>query len=170
MRDPLVRFGVAMERGLLERFDALVEGRGFENRSEALRDLVRRELDADAWQHGLSTVATITLVYDHHVRELTERLTEIQHHHGAHIISVLHVHLDHDHCMEVIAAKGPARSLKAMADQLIGTKGVLSGHVAAASAPGKKSDAAGRKQAHAPARAHGAAHGHGAGHRHGPHE
>jgi CopG family transcriptional regulator, nickel-responsive regulator len=131
----LIRFGVAMERALLKRFDEVVTRRGYENRSEALRDLVRRELDRDAWQRGKYTFATITIVYDHHVRELTERLTELQHDHGANIISTLHVHLDHDHCMEVIAAKGPARVLKAMADRLIGTRGVLSGEVVAAALP-----------------------------------
>lgn len=133
----LTRFGVAMEKVLLQRFDDLVSRRGFENRSEALRDLVRRELDADVWQRGGQAVVTITLVYDHHVRELTERLTAVQHDAGHLIISALHVHLDHHHCMEVIAAKGPARALKSIADRLIGTKGVLSGHVAAVSLPGE---------------------------------
>lgn len=131
----LVRFGIAMEQSLLERFDALIAERGNETRSEALRDLVRKELDQAAWEGGELTVATITIVYDHHVRELTERLTEIQHDHGEYIISALHVHLDHHHCMEVIAAKGPARQLKSMADRLIGCRGVLSGNVAAARLP-----------------------------------
>ena len=135
----LVRFGVAMERELLERFDGVVSQRGYENRSEALRDLVRRELDRDAWEHGRATAATITLVYDHHAREITERLTEIQHEHGLHIISTLHVHLDHHHCLEVIACRGPARALKSIADRLIGTKGVLSGNVVAAALPAKAS-------------------------------
>ena len=145
----LVRFGVAMERGLLRRFDELLERRRYANRSEGLRDLVRRELDQDTWQRGGNAVATITLIYDHHVRELTERLTEIQHDHGAHIISTLHVHLDHDHCLEVIAAKGPARSLKTLAEHLIGTKGVLSGNVDAASLP----EAGHRHRGHGTARA-----------------
>jgi CopG family nickel-responsive transcriptional regulator len=131
----LVRFGVAMEQPLLEKFDQLVERRGYSNRSEALRDLVRRELDQDAWQRGQNTVATITLVYDHHVRELTERLTEIQHDSGSLILSTLHVHLDHHHCLEVIAAKGPARVLKTLAERLLGTKGVVSGDVVAAALP-----------------------------------
>ncbi len=134
----LTRFGVAMEKALLSRFDDMVTRRGFENRSEALRDLVRRELDEDAWQRGGHAVATITLVYDHHVRELTERLTEVQHSAGDHIISALHVHLDHHHCMEVIAAKGPSRALKTLADRLIGTKGVLSGHVVAMALPSER--------------------------------
>ncbi|MEZ4224984.1 MAG: nickel-responsive transcriptional regulator NikR [Polyangiaceae bacterium] len=131
----LVRFGVAMEEDALASFDELLVRRGYENRSEALRDLVRRELDRDAWEQGEPAVATITLVYDHHVRELTERLNEIQHDHGEYIISTLHVHLDHDHCLEVIAAKGPARALRAMAERLIGTRGVRSGDVVAAALP-----------------------------------
>jgi len=96
---------------------------------------LRKELDQDAWQRGKHTVATIRLMYDHHVRDQTERLTEIQHDHGEYIISTLHVHLDHHHCLEVIAAKGPARSLKTMAERLIGAKGVLSGNVVAAALP-----------------------------------
>ena len=124
-----------MEEDTLASFDAMVERRGYENRSEALRDLVRRELDRDAWEQGAPAVATITLVYDHHVRELTERLTEIQHDHGDFIISTLHVHLDHDHCLEVIAARGPAAALQAMAERLIGTRGVRSGDVVAAALP-----------------------------------
>lgn len=134
----LVRFGIAMERQLLEEFDALVSRRGSNTRSEAIRDLVRKELDQEAWQSGRTMAATITLVYDHHVRELSERLTEIQHDHGDYIVSALHVHLDHDHCLEVIAAKGPARILKAMADRLIGCKGVISGQVAAAGLPARR--------------------------------
>lgn len=131
----LVRFGVAMERSLLEQFDRLLARRGYANRSEALRDLVRRELDRDAWQGGRNTVATITLLYDHHVRELSERLTSIQHDAGALIISSLHVHIDHRHCLEVVAARGPARSLRPLAERLLGAKGVLSGDVVPALVP-----------------------------------
>jgi CopG family nickel-responsive transcriptional regulator len=129
----LVRFGVAMERTLLDAFDERIARRGYENRSEALRDLVRSELVSDAWERGEPAVATISLVYDHHTRELTERLNAIQHDHAEQIVSTLHVHLDHDHCLEVVVARGPARALKALADRLIGTKGVLSGEISAAS-------------------------------------
>jgi CopG family nickel-responsive transcriptional regulator len=118
-----------MESDLLEEFDALVVRRGHENRSEALRDLVRKELTAESWDRGGTSVATITLVFDHHVRELTERLTEIQHDHSANIVSTLHVHLDHSRCLEVIVARGPARTIKAMADRLMGARGVLTGNV-----------------------------------------
>jgi CopG family nickel-responsive transcriptional regulator len=134
----LSRFGVAMERELLERFDELCERRGYQNRSEALRDLVRRELDREAWRRGEQAVATITLVYDHHVREVTEKLTEIQHEHSMHVISTLHVHLDAHHCLEVIAARGPARALQRIADRLIGSRGVLSGSVVPAALPRHK--------------------------------
>lgn len=124
-----------MERALLERLDQLVEQRGLSNRSEAIRDLVRRELDQQEWAHGGAVSATITLVYDHHVRELTERLNEIQHDHGDQIVSTLHVHLDHHHCMEVIAARGPSRHLKEMSERLLGTKGVLTGGVVPIAVP-----------------------------------
>jgi CopG family nickel-responsive transcriptional regulator len=140
----LVRFGVAMEKELLDQFDRVIERKGYANRSEALRDLVRRQLDEEAWSSGKPAVATITLVYDHHVRELTERLTEIQHDYGEHIVSALHVHLDHHHCMEVIAARGPARELKTLAERLTNAKGVLSGNVAAASLPQRKATRRGR--------------------------
>jgi CopG family nickel-responsive transcriptional regulator len=142
----LVRFGVAMESELLDRFDDLVVRRGHENRSEAIRDLVRKELSTDTWDRGGTTVATITLVFDHHVRELTERLTEIQHDYGAIIISTLHVHLDHHHCLEVIAVRGRARDIKDMADRLIGARGVLTGSVVPAALPAPRKGGAG----HAP--------------------
>ncbi|MGC4070038.1 MAG: nickel-responsive transcriptional regulator NikR [Polyangiaceae bacterium] len=131
-----MRFGIAMERDLLDRLDGLVARRRLPNRSEALRDLVRRELDSEAWAQNARVCVTITLVYDHHVRELTERLNEVQHDHGEQIVSTMHVHLDHHHCMEIIAARGSARDLKTMSDRLIGTKGVLSGGVVAVSMPG----------------------------------
>jgi CopG family nickel-responsive transcriptional regulator len=133
----LVRFGIAFERPLLESFDDHLARRGFENRSEALRDLVRAELGRDAWERGENVVATISLIYDHHVRELTDRLIEIQHEFGDHVISTTHVHLDHDHCLEVILAKGPSRRLKKLADRLLGAKGVISGEVSGMSIVGK---------------------------------
>lgn len=131
----LVRFGIAMERGLLDRLDRLVEQRGLSNRSEVIRDLVRGALDREAWTQGGTVSATITLVYDHHVRELTERLNEIQHDHGDQIISTLHVHLDHHHCMEVVAARGPSPKLKEMSERLLGTKGVLTGGIVPVAVP-----------------------------------
>ena len=141
----LVRFGVAVERPLLEAFDRHLARRGFENRSEALRDLVRAELARDAWDRGEEAIATISLIYDHHVRELSDRLVEIQHDFGDRVITTTHVHLDHDHCLEVVLARGPANVLKRLADRLIGAKGVVSGEVSGMSIVGRPA-AAGKKR------------------------
>ncbi len=142
----LVRFGVAVERPLLKAFDQHLTRRGYENRSEALRDLVRAELARDAWDRGAEAIATISIIYDHHVRELTERLVEIQHEFGDRVISTTHVHLDHHHCLEVVLAKGPANVLKRLADRLTGAKGVLSGDISGMSIVGRPAAAAGKKK------------------------
>ena len=128
-RDTAVRFGVAMPGDLLERFDLFVKRRGYTNRSEALRDLVRAELATEAWDRGEHVVAAITVVYDHHIPGLTEKLVSIQHDSGGHVISTMHVHLDHSQCLEIIVAQGPARELEKMADELVRTRGVLVGRI-----------------------------------------
>jgi CopG family nickel-responsive transcriptional regulator len=126
MKDQLVRFGVAMEQSLLTEFDALVEERGG-SRSELLRDLVRLEVTRARVASGANAVAALTLVYDHHVRDLTERLTEFQHALGDRVNSALHVHLDHAHCLEVIVMRGPSDELKRAAGKLFATRGVKHG-------------------------------------------
>ncbi len=131
----LVRFGVAMDAELLARFDERLEARGYANRSEALRDLVRGWLSDDHVHGGGLVMATLTLVYDHHVRELSERLTEMQHALGERVVSTLHVHLDHDHCMEVIVLKGRAGDIQRAADQILATKGVEHGKLVATALP-----------------------------------
>ena len=128
MKESLVRFGVAMEGGLLAELDALVEERG-STRSEVLRDLVRAEVTKARVRKGGRAVAALTLVYDHHVRDLTEKLTEFQHALGEKVTSTLHVHLDHDHCLEVIVMRGPSRELERAAGQLLATRGVKHGGV-----------------------------------------
>ncbi|MDB4931458.1 MAG: transcriptional regulator, CopG family [Myxococcaceae bacterium] len=136
MAGDLVRFGVAMDGDLLQRFDEHITGKGYANRSEALRDLVRADLvDAHLQRDGLA-VATLTLVYDHHVRELSEKLTDMQHELGEHVVSTLHVHLDHDHCLEVIVLRGPAGLIQTAADRLLATKGVEHGRLVATALPG----------------------------------
>jgi CopG family nickel-responsive transcriptional regulator len=134
MGEGLVRFGVSIPGTLLARFDGLIEGRGYGNRSEALRDLIRDYIVEREWESDQETVGTITLVYDHHVRELSEALTALQHDRGDSIVSTLHVHLDHDHCLEVIVLRGKASELSRFADRLIGTKGVIHGRLTAATA------------------------------------
>ncbi len=124
----LVRFGISMDEQLLDRFDELIARKGYANRSEAIRDLIRNALVEDQWSRGdEETVGTVTLVYDHHVRDLADKLTEHQHDHHDAIISALHVHLDHDHCLEVVVVRGPAERVRRLADELIGTKGVKHG-------------------------------------------
>lgn len=126
MSDPLVRFGVAMESSLLAEFDALVEARGG-TRSEALRDLARAAVTRAKVAKGVDAVATLTLIYDHHVRDLTEKLTEVQHELGEGVRSTLHVHLDHDKCLEIVVMHGRSDVLQAQADRILAMKGVLHG-------------------------------------------
>lgn len=124
----LARFGVSLDEQLLERFDELISRKGYTNRSEAIRDLIRDNLVREQWEHGDSpAVGTITLVYGHDTHDLSDRLTDLQHDHYEEIVSTLHVHLDAHHCLEVLVLRGKAASLKAIADRLIGTRGVKHG-------------------------------------------
>lgn len=123
-----IRFGISIDSGLLERFDCLIEDKGYVNRSEAIRDLIRDALVEQAWEAGdQETVGTVTLVYNHHVRDLSDRLTEQQHHHHHQIVSALHIHLDAHNCLEVLVVRGRADEVKKIADELIGVKGVKHG-------------------------------------------
>lgn len=128
MNEKLVRFGVAMESSLLEEFDQLVEARGG-TRSEALRDLARAAIAKAQVRRGVEAVGTLTLIYDHHVRALTEKLTELQHDLGDQIRSTLHVHLDHEHCLEIIVMHGRSDELHAASERILALKGVLHGAI-----------------------------------------
>ena len=126
----LSRIGVAIDSDLLAKFDQLIAKRGYTNRSEAFRDLIRDELvEHRVERSDGDVVGTVTLVYDHHVRLLNEKLTELQHKHFNHILSTLHVHLDHDNCLEVLILKGKASVIQKVADLLIATKGVKHGRL-----------------------------------------
>jgi len=126
----LSRIGVAIDSDLLEKFDSLIAGRGYTNRSEAFRDLIRDELVRKHAEHpDALVVGTVTLVYDHHQRMLGDKLTDIQHEAHHSILSTLHVHLDHDSCLEVIVVKGKSREVQRIADALISTKGVKHGRL-----------------------------------------
>jgi CopG family transcriptional regulator, nickel-responsive regulator len=128
----LCRIGVAINDGLLKKFDQLIEKRGYTNRSEAFRDLIRSELVQEVWETSEAVVfGTVTLIYDHHVRLLTEKLTELQHKFHSSILSSMHVHLDHDNCLEVILVKGKAPVVQKLANSLIATKGVKHGRFTA---------------------------------------
>jgi CopG family nickel-responsive transcriptional regulator len=123
----LVRFGVSIDDDLLVRFDKQISEKGYTNRSEAIRDLIRDNLVTEEWARNEETVGTITIVYDHHTRELSETLTHLQHSFDGQIMSVLHVHLDHNNCLEVLVVKGKSQRLKTFADRLVGTRGVKHG-------------------------------------------
>ncbi len=122
----LVRFGVAMERDLLEDLDRIVDAR-HSTRSEILRDLTRAEVDKEKGSTSADAVAALTIVFDHHVRDLTERLTELQHQLGAAVRSSMHVHLSEDMCLEVIVMHGRADQLRKVANQILATRGVKRG-------------------------------------------
>lgn len=126
----LSRIGVAIDTTLLDKFDRLIAQRGYTNRSEAFRDLVRDELVQKTWESPDSpVVGTVTLVYDHHVRRLNEKLTGLQHDSHRLILSTLHVHLDHDNCLEVLVVRGKSAEVRKVADMLISTKGVKHGRL-----------------------------------------
>jgi CopG family nickel-responsive transcriptional regulator len=120
----LSRTGVSLEEDLLKEFDRLITKRGYQNRSEAIRDLIREALLAEIVDSNKSVVGTLTLVYDHHVPNLSEKLTDTQHGAGAMVLAATHVHLDHHYCLEVIIMKGRSRDIQAIADRIRALKGV----------------------------------------------
>ena len=124
----IVRFGVSIDEDLLKRFDDLIARRRYVNRSEAIRDLLREKLaDLHLKKGTTRAVGAITIVYNHDLRELLRRITDIQHDHAGLIRSSVHVHLDRDDCLEVIVVAGPINKLAEFSDSLIGTKGVRHG-------------------------------------------
>lgn len=123
----LTRFGISLPEELVTAFDERIQRKGYKNRSEAIRDLMREELVGDEWQDGGEVVGTVTIVYDHETRELPQALTEIQHQvHGA-VLCTTHVHLDEHNCLEVIIVRGDAQSVRDIADRLISAWGVKHG-------------------------------------------
>jgi len=123
----LVRFGVSIPKSLLERFDAYCRRRGIPNRSEGIRDLIRDALVQVEQEGEGEMVGALTLVYDHHVREISDVLTEVQHKHVERVISSLHVHLDRHLCLEVIILRGRAGDLRRFSDRLLALRGVRHG-------------------------------------------
>lgn len=124
----LARIGIAIPEELLEEFDRLIARRGYATRSEAVRDLVRKELvDEISASANAEVYGTVTLIYDHHARLLLDKLTDIQHQYHNAIMSSVHVHLDHDNCLEVILVRGKSTLVQKLANALIATKGVKHG-------------------------------------------
>jgi CopG family nickel-responsive transcriptional regulator len=122
-----VRFSVSLDSKLLGDFDRVLVRKRYETRSEAVRDLIRDKLVLDNWDDKHEAIGTVTIVYDHHLHDLTRKLTALQHDFHKVILSGMHVHLDHDNCLEVLVVRGPGKMIREIADRLISTKGVKHG-------------------------------------------
>jgi CopG family nickel-responsive transcriptional regulator len=125
------RITMSMDEALARDFDEMIRDRGYASRSEAMRDLLRREIESHRELRDAKSycVANLSYVYNHHERKLGERLTEAQHRHHDLVVSTMHVHLDHDHCLESVVLKGPATSVRAFADQTRAERGVRHGQL-----------------------------------------
>ena len=123
----LVRFGVSLEKDLLDSFDYLIKEKNYANRSEAFRDLIRQELVKKQWHQNKEIAGAITFIYDHHRRELLNKITDIQHNFQKVIISTQHIHLDHNNCLEIVAIRGNSKEAQKLADTLKSIKGVKHG-------------------------------------------
>jgi len=127
----VVRFGVSMDPELLDKFDRLISHKGYANRSDAVRGLVRENLVKKEWEQVEgAVVGTVTLVYNHHVHDLADKLTDLQHNFHKNIISTTHIHLDQHNCLEVLIVKGKSKEVKTIADHLISTRGIKHGQLA----------------------------------------
>jgi len=125
----LIRFGVSLPGDLIRSFDRLIRRKKYSNRSEAIRDLIRRELVEEEIVNDAEIVGVLTLLYNHHQRELQDRLGKIQHDFHERILSTTHVHLDHDNCLEVVLLRGRAGKIKQLADEMIALKGIKHGQL-----------------------------------------
>jgi CopG family nickel-responsive transcriptional regulator len=126
----LSRIGIALDSELIKRFDRSIERRGYTNRSEAFRDLIRDQLVSERTSApDAIVVGTVTLIYDHHAHGVTDKLTDLQHEHHELVVSTSHAHLDHDSCLEVLIVHGKSAKVEKFADLLIGLKGVQHGRL-----------------------------------------
>jgi len=124
------RYTITIPEDLLNRFDRSISKKGYANRSEAIRDLVRDSLVAEEWAKETDQVAaTVTLIYDHHIPELPTRLTDMQHHHGDIVVAATHIHLDNHNCLEVVILRGPCKKVRALAEKMVSLRGVKHGKI-----------------------------------------
>ncbi|HEC77019.1 MAG TPA: nickel-responsive transcriptional regulator NikR [Thermoplasmatales archaeon] len=123
------RVGVSFEPDLLSKFDELIKKKGYENRSEAIRDLVRKYLIENEIEEEGKVIGTITIIYDHEVSNVTDKLLHIQHHHYTEIFSTTHVHVNEHRCLEVIIVRGEAKNVRRLADNIKAIKGVKHGEL-----------------------------------------
>ncbi len=120
----LFRFGISLPKDLIDKFDSLIRERSYTNRSKAFGDLIRQELVKKEWLEGKEVAGAVTLIYDHHKRELLNKITDIQHDFQKIIISTQHIHLDHNNCLEIVAIKGNPKEAQKLTDSLKSIKGV----------------------------------------------
>lgn len=132
----LIRFSVSMDEKLLAQFDEYLGRRGYSNRSEAVRDLIRKVLVNEEWEQDSDVVGVVTLVYNHHQPQLQEKITDLQHEYHHQITSTTHVHMDHDNCLEVTIVKGRASMVRELAEKLIALRGVKNGNLTMSSTGG----------------------------------
>jgi len=125
----LVRTGLSLEKELLEKFDAVIHRKGYQNRSEAIRDLIREHLVHSAVDENKVIVGTLTMVYDHHQPNLSAKLIEAQHAASSKVLAATHVHLDHHHCLEVVILKGRSGDVRGLADRILSLRGVKHGQL-----------------------------------------
>jgi CopG family transcriptional regulator, nickel-responsive regulator len=125
----LARTGLSLDRELLAAFDRVIGRKGYHNRSEAVRDLIRDHLVSEAADRNEVVVGTLTIIYDHHRPNLTEKLVDAQHHAGGKVLAATHVHLDHHNCLEVVIMKGRSGALRALANHILSLRGVKHGQL-----------------------------------------
>ena len=120
----LVRFGISIDHELIEKFDTLIKQKNYQNRSEAIRDLIRESLVEEEWQHNQQIIGAIALVYDHHKRQLVNKLLDIQHNFHDVVLSSQHIHIDHNNCLEIMIVKGLSDLIKGFYNKIKAIKGV----------------------------------------------
>jgi len=128
--EKITRFGVSIEPDLLKKFDKIIKMEGYTNRSEAIRDLVRKNLIREENKnHNTVSIGTLTIIYDHHTGNLTNKLLDLQHAHTKEILSTTHIHIDHNNCLEVLVLKGKTGKLQKLADNIKSLKGIKHGEL-----------------------------------------
>ena len=134
----IVRFGISLEKALLDNFDTLINRQKYTSRSQAIRDLIRHELLKQDLEENQEVAGAITFIYDHHQRDLLNKIIDVQHDHQDIIQSSQHIHLDHHSCLEIVAVKGNFRKVSKLADILKALKGVIHGSLSVSSTGGIK--------------------------------
>jgi CopG family nickel-responsive transcriptional regulator len=132
----LKRFSVSLDESLLSQFDSYIQPRGYSNRSEAVRDLIRKVLVNEEWEQDSEVVGVVTLVFNHHQPQLQEKITELQHEYHHQITSTTHVHMDNHNCLEVTIVKGRASQVRELAEKLMALRGVKNGNLTMSSTGG----------------------------------